>query len=174
MGEELENQRCLEMESGELLPELQLLFTLKPGMDRRRYNAQRTNEVAAVFCTTADREIPESYVTIRHDVAALTIEPITENVIIDHDEIHNYIEVRYVGPVEASWRILGRIYSVSPAQTELYHLRLLLLTVKGATSFNDLRTVNREFYQSFSAACLTLGLIKDDDEWKRAMKLVDG
>jgi len=39
MGEELENQRCLEMESGELLPELQLLFTLKPGMDRRRYNA---------------------------------------------------------------------------------------------------------------------------------------
>jgi len=33
-------------------------------MDQRRYNAQRTNEVAAVFRTTADREIPESYVTI--------------------------------------------------------------------------------------------------------------
>ncbi|XP_029678787.1 uncharacterized protein LOC115244912, partial [Formica exsecta] len=66
MGEELENQRRLEMESGELLPELQLLFTLKPGMDRRRYNAQRTNEVAAVFYTTADGEIPESYVTIRN------------------------------------------------------------------------------------------------------------
>jgi len=31
MGEELANQRRLEMESGELLPELQLLFTLKPG-----------------------------------------------------------------------------------------------------------------------------------------------
>ncbi|XP_067216604.1 uncharacterized protein [Linepithema humile] len=267
MGEELENQRRLEMESGDLLPGLQLSFTLRSGMDRRRYNAQRTNEVAAVFRTTADGEIPESYVTIRnkntkilqkvstmdpnvepwiyplfypygtqgrrlfqqwlvdnyvkmekdridyckthqkelrsetyqglrdyiqtmannlngrigkmivdkyisaeipdpsdncilhdivmkhmihgpcgdwclvdgkcskhypksyfeetkmdedaypyycrrnngHDVAAITIEPITENVIIDHDEIHNYIETRYVGPVEACWRILGLI-----------------------------------------------------------------
>jgi len=66
MGEELENQRRFEIESGELLPELQLLFTLKPGMDRHRNNAQRTNEVAAVFRTTADGEIPESYVTIRN------------------------------------------------------------------------------------------------------------
>ncbi|XP_070171021.1 uncharacterized protein [Polyergus mexicanus] len=66
MGEELENQRHLEMESGELLSELQLLFTFKPGMDRRRYNAQRNNEVAAVFYTNADGEIPESYVTIRN------------------------------------------------------------------------------------------------------------
>lgn len=66
MGEELKNQQRLEMESGELLPEIQLLFTLKSGMDRRRYNAQRTNEVAAVFYTNADREIPESYVTIRN------------------------------------------------------------------------------------------------------------
>jgi len=62
MGEELENQRRLEIESGELLPEL--LFTLRPGMDQRRYNVQRTNEVAAVFQTIADKEIPESYVTI--------------------------------------------------------------------------------------------------------------
>ncbi|XP_018400734.1 PREDICTED: ATP-dependent DNA helicase pif1-like, partial [Cyphomyrmex costatus] len=61
------------------------------------------------------------------------------------------------------------MYSVSPTQTELFHLRLLLLTVKGATSFNDLRTVNGEVYQSFSAACLALGLIENDDEWRRAM-----
>jgi len=37
-----------------------------------------------------------------------TIEPITENVIIDHDEVHNYIEARYVGLVETTWRILGK------------------------------------------------------------------
>jgi len=64
--EELENQRLLEIEFGELLSELQLLFTLKPGMDRHRNNAQRTNEVAAVFRTTADGEILESNVTIRN------------------------------------------------------------------------------------------------------------
>jgi len=64
MNEELENQRWLEIEYGELLPELQLLFTLRPGMAQRQYNAQRTNEVAAVLRITADEEIPESYVTI--------------------------------------------------------------------------------------------------------------
>jgi len=204
------------------------------------------------------------YIYKGHDAAAITIESITENIIIDHDEIRNFIEARYVGPVEASWRILeknlqdkshtvvrlpvhlpnqqnviieneaieealtsaldqvtmlidyfalnsrdeeakqylyieipryytfkkekingknvscwvkrkshfncvGRMYSVSPTQTELFHLRLLLLTVKGATSFNDLRTVNGQFYQSFSETCLALGLIEDDDEWKQAM-----
>jgi len=46
----------------------------------------------------------------------------------------------------------------------LFHLWLLLLTLKGVTSFNDLRTVNGEVCQSFSAACLALGLIEDDDE----------
>ena len=30
------------------------------------FNLQRTNEVAAVFVTTADGDIPESYITIRN------------------------------------------------------------------------------------------------------------
>jgi len=64
MGEKLENQQRLKIKSGELLSELQLLFTLKPGMDQRQYNVQKTNEVAAVFRITADGEISESYVTI--------------------------------------------------------------------------------------------------------------
>jgi len=32
----------------------------------------------------------------------------TNNVIIDHDEIRNFIEIRYVGPVEACWHILEK------------------------------------------------------------------
>jgi len=68
------------------------------------------------------------------------------------------------------------MYSVNPTQTELFHLQLLLLTVKGAMSFDDLRTVNDEIcqYQSFLVACLVLGLIEDDEEWKRAMNEVVG
>ena len=62
LKEEIENQRLLN--PGREEPELQLLFTWKPGADRR--NFQRTNEVAAIFLTTADEEIPESYVTIRN------------------------------------------------------------------------------------------------------------
>ena len=37
---------------------------MKKGQDMRRYDEQRINEVAAVFTTTADGEIPDSYVTI--------------------------------------------------------------------------------------------------------------
>jgi len=69
---------------------------------------------------------------------------------------------------KSHYNCIGRMYSVSPTQTELFHLRLLLLTVKGATSFNDLKSVNGVICQSFSMACLALGLIEDDDEWKRA------
>jgi len=50
MGEELENQRRLEIESGELLPELQLLFTLRPGMDQRQYNTQRSCSWFSNYC----------------------------------------------------------------------------------------------------------------------------
>ena len=48
MGEELRKQ-----ENSQLDNELQLIFSLKPGEhDKRRYNFQRTNEVAAIFSTT--------------------------------------------------------------------------------------------------------------------------
>jgi len=45
------------------MPELQL-FTLKSSMDQWRYNVQRSNKVSVVSRTTADGEIPESYVTV--------------------------------------------------------------------------------------------------------------
>lgn len=64
MGEELQAQQNNRFDNMQPPSELQLLFTLKPGMDRRRFNFQRSNAVAAVFSTTADGEILESYVTI--------------------------------------------------------------------------------------------------------------
>jgi len=57
------------------------------------------------------------------------------------------------------------MYSVSPTQIELFLLRLLLLTVKVAESFDDLKIINREVCQSFPAVCLALDLI-EDDEWR--------
>jgi len=64
---------------------------------------------------------------------------------------------------------IGRMYSVSPSQIELFNLRILLLHVRGATSFEELKTVNNEIHHTFTAACLALGLIEDDEEWNRAM-----
>ena len=45
-------------------------------------------------------------------------------------------------PRQSQFNVIGRMFSVSPAQNELFHLRILLLSVKGATSFNDLKTVD--------------------------------
>jgi len=65
MGEELENQQCLKMESSELLSELQLLFTLKPGMDRCRYNPQRIKLLLFLALSMHTRlETPRSCTTM--------------------------------------------------------------------------------------------------------------
>ncbi|XP_074097646.1 uncharacterized protein LOC141526511 [Cotesia typhae] len=61
------------------------------------------------------------------------------------------------------------MYSISPAQVELFHLRLLLLYIKGARSFEELRTVNGTLYDTFTSACLAAGLIEDDQEWRRTL-----
>ncbi|XP_043463102.1 uncharacterized protein LOC122501545 [Leptopilina heterotoma] len=70
---------------------------------------------------------------------------------------------------KSQFNVLGRMYSISPTQVELFHLRLLLLSVKGATSFENLRTVNGTLHDSFVSTCLSLGLIEDDSEWENAM-----
>lgn len=68
------------------------------------------------------------------------------------------------------FQCIGRMYSISPTRLELFHLRLILLHIKGATSFDSLKTVNGIVHPSFTAACLALGLIEDDEEWVRAME----
>ena len=82
------------------------------------------------------------------------------------DEINN----SHSSTRKKQFNVFGHLYAVSPTQSELFHLRLLLLHVKGGTSYEDLRTVNGVLYDSFAAACLALGLIEDDDKWIKAMQ----
>jgi len=60
---------------------------------------------------------------------------------------------------------VGRMYSASPFQAERYYLRLLLSVVRGATSFENLRTVDGMVYPTFKGACIAVGLLEDDGEW---------
>ena len=48
---------------------------------------------------------------------------------------------------------------------ERYYLRLLLTVVRGATSFQHLRTVDGLVHPTFKAACVALRLLEDDGEW---------
>ena len=60
---------------------------------------------------------------------------------------------------------IGRMYAVSPRENEKYFLRMLLLHVRGAKSFVELRTVNGVVQETFQAACRALGLLQDDRQW---------
>jgi hypothetical protein len=49
---------------------------------------------------------------------------------------------------------IGHMHFASPATGEHFYLWALLCVVKGATSFEDLRTFEGSQYESFKAACL--------------------
>ncbi|KAK2983947.1 hypothetical protein RJ640_002892, partial [Escallonia rubra] len=58
---------------------------------------------------------------------------------------------------------IGRIVCANPAECERYYLRLLLLHVRGPTSFNTLKTVDRVFYSSYRAVAQAYGLLEGDN-----------
>ena len=66
-------------------------------------------------------------------------------------------------------RIISRMYSVSPADSEKFHLRLLLLHVLGATSYDDLKTVSGSLCSNFREACIQRHLLSDDGEYNEAL-----
>ena len=57
---------------------------------------------------------------------------------------------------------IGRVYTVHPKQDECFFVRLLLHTVKGGCSFEDLRTVNGEVKLTLKEACRCLDLLEDN------------
>ena len=94
------------------------------------------------------------------------------------DEIKNYIDCRYIGAMEAVWHIFhfplqDRHPAVQRLDVYLEHQQrvifqdgqgLMLLHVRGVTSFTDLRTVNGQLCETFKDACSQLNLLEDDAE----------
>ncbi|XP_074352694.1 uncharacterized protein LOC141691840 [Apium graveolens] len=52
--------------------------------------------------------------------------------------------------------VIGRLAEVHSSSGELLYHRMLLLGIKGAVCFDDLKTVNSHVYNSFHEACVTL------------------
>ncbi|XP_046452737.1 uncharacterized protein LOC124200510 [Daphnia pulex] len=66
--------------------------------------------------------------------------------------------------------VIGRIFSVGVKQVERHSLRLLLLEVKGVTSFEYLRTVDNILYPTFKEAAIARNLLADDSAWEKVME----
>lgn len=60
---------------------------------------------------------------------------------------------------------MGRLYTVHPNSLECYYLRLLLVNVIGAHSFQNLRTVNGNLCETYREACQQLNLLENDAHW---------
>lgn len=60
---------------------------------------------------------------------------------------------------------IGRVVYIHPAAGELYYERILINVVRGAKSFEDLKTVCGVTYKKFKDACYARGLLDDDKEW---------
>ena len=67
---------------------------------------------------------------------------------------------------------IGRVptVSLSPHQSERYYLRMLLHNKAGATSFDDLKTIDGQTHSTFNGACRALGLLEDDSEIDKALE----
>ena len=65
---------------------------------------------------------------------------------------------------------IGRIYTVHPKNLECFYLRLLLTTVKGPVSFEDIKTVNGVICNTYKKACAMLDLLEDDEHWDNTLK----
>ena len=64
---------------------------------------------------------------------------------------------------------IGRMFYVGPTAGERFHLRTLLMVVKGPQSFDDLKMFDGDICQSFFDACLKHGLLEDDREWEMCL-----
>ena len=68
--------------------------------------------------------------------------------------------------------------TINPRQVELFYLRLLLLHVRGAQSYEDLRTVTFDStdgpipieYETFRDAASALGLLENDQQWHQCLE----
>ena len=67
-------------------------------------------------------------------------------------------------------KVIGRMYLCNPAEGERFYLRLLLLHVKAACSFNDLLTFENIQYNSFKDAAKARSLLEDDSEWDKCLE----
>jgi hypothetical protein len=65
---------------------------------------------------------------------------------------------------------VGRLFAAGTRDIERYCLRMLLHNVRGATSFESLRTVEGVIHSTFKDAAIALGLMADDTEWDSALE----
>jgi hypothetical protein len=66
-------------------------------------------------------------------------------------------------------KVVARMFHIGPQMGELFFLRLLLLHVRGACSFDELKTVDGVVFNTFRDACIQRELVDDDRIWRETL-----
>ena len=67
-------------------------------------------------------------------------------------------------------KTIGRLFFVGPNEPERFALRLLLLTMKGCTSFEDLKTIADNINHTFMDAAIQAGLIETNEFFRESLQ----
>lgn len=67
--------------------------------------------------------------------------------------------------------IVGRMYSVSLRDVEMFDLKVFLFHSLGTPFYEDLNAIEWEFVPSFKDTCIRLSLLKDDEEQRNTFRL---
>ncbi|XP_058735847.1 uncharacterized protein LOC131623246 [Vicia villosa] len=65
---------------------------------------------------------------------------------------------------------IGRLIWVPPTTGELFYLRMMLTVIKGPTTYEEIRKIGDNQYDTFRDACFAMGFLEDDREYIGAIK----
>ncbi|ODM86919.1 ATP-dependent DNA helicase pif1 [Orchesella cincta] len=147
----------------------------------RKYNAHINIEVCS---SVKSIKYIFKYIYKGHDAAVIKVsetgegtynwDEITTYLIQDTSELQSNVETSGEGvyrPRKTGFeKVLPRMYAVSPRDTERFCLRLLLLHIRGATSYEDLRTVDGVCYETFKEAAIAKNLLDGDENWIKTLE----
>lgn len=137
-------------------------------LDRRQnivFHPSRVRDIAA-------RPPPASMLT---DFFALNVRDPAANQYTYKEIVHHYTfnktakEWTLRTDIGKASRVIARLPYFGTAKNELYHLMLLLIHVRGPTSYEFLRTVNGHVHPTFQAASRALNLVDNSRHWYEVM-----
>lgn len=85
-------------------------------------------------------------------------------------QYYRFVSNQWVRRQRCGSKVIGRMYGVAPKDQNRFYLRILLLHIRGAMSFDDIRFYNGTAYNSFKEVAVARGLLHDDAEWHRCLE----
>ena len=148
-----------------LYHEMPRFFTWDSSSNGRCWNIRAKNDGRVDILRSFDTDGSKAVFEVRLSVRAIVL-------FLKHNFCVQWAESNNEAKLKQSTQV-GRMYNVSPATGDVYYLRTLLLHVRGATSFEDVRTVDvdgtKHVCATYQQACRELGLLEDDAEWSRCL-----